>query len=114
MDMHIPQALFQNISVTEKEKQQLELIYVISTYKTLIELMLSLKAQDEQFVKKFQEQIKTLIESLSKEEQEALSTGMKKEQDIAMTDLLTMIGKSLTEVDRKQFLANIESLKTSV
>ena len=114
MDMHIPQALFTNISVTEKEKQQLELIYVISLYKTLIELMLSIKAQDEQFVKKFQEQIKTLIKSLSKEEQEALSIAMKKEQDIAMTDLLTMIGKSLTEVDRKQFLVNIESLKTSV
>ena len=86
----------------------------ISLYKTLIELMLSIKAQDEQFVKKFQEQIKTLIKSLSKEEQEALSIAMKKEQDIAMTDLLTMIGKSLTEVDRKQFLVNIESLKTSV
>ena len=114
MDMHIPQSLFQNISVTEKEKQQLEAIYIISSYKILVELLLSIKAHDEQFVKKFQEQIKTLIESLSKEEQEALSTGMKKEQDIAMTDLLTMIGKSLTEVDRKQFLANIKSLKTSV
>ena len=88
--------------------------YIISSYKILVELLLSIKAHDEQFVKKFQEQIKTLIESLSQEEQETLSTAMKKEQDIALTELLTIIGKSLTEVDRKQFLANIESLKTSV
>lgn len=106
--------VFQGTEITQDEKMAIQGIYQISAYKLLLELVLTLKAKDQKFVKRLNDLLEEAFASLEQSDKNHLVTVFTEQNKQQLKKLVMDIQENLPADTKNKITANIDKLQTNV
>jgi len=101
--------VFKDIEISDAEKNQLMGIYMISVYKLLIELLLTFKGNDKEFIKKINQFIDSNIVQLDAESREIFDKTVENQKNDILKKIIDITIEKVPQRIAAKIQANLSS-----
>lgn len=102
--------LFKGLEITENEEKQIKFIYLVQIYKSIVELLMTLKGKDKAFVDEFTKYLDVNVKSLDPETLSQFDKAMEDERSRIANSMTQTILETASEDQRKVIEENLKSI----
>lgn len=101
--------LFKGLEITEDEEKQIKFIYLVQIYKSIVELLMTLKGKDKVFVDEFTKYLDVNVKSLDQETLSHFDKAMEAERNRIVNSMVKTILATASEDQRKVIEENLKT-----
>ncbi len=101
--------VFEGLEITEDEEKQIKYIYLVQIYKSIIELLMTLKGKDKEFVEEFTKFLDAKIKSLDPENLSNFEVAMESERSRITNSMVKTILATASPDQRKIIEENLNN-----
>ncbi len=102
--------VFTGLEITEDEEKQIKFIYLVQIYKSIVELLMTLKGNDKAFVDEFIKFLDLSIKSLDAKTLSAFDNAMKDERSRIADSMTQTILATASEDQKKIIEENLKNI----
>lgn len=99
--------LFKGLEITEEEEKQIKFIYLVQIYKSIVELLITLKGGDKVFVDEFTKYLDVNVKSLDAETLSQFDKAMENERGRIIESMTQTILATASEDQKKAIEENL-------
>ncbi len=101
--------LFKGLEITEDEEKQIKFIYLVQIYKSIVELLITLKGKDKAFVDEFTKYLDANVKSLDPETLSHFDKAMEDERRRIVNSMTQTILTTASEYQKKIIEKNLKN-----
>jgi hypothetical protein len=102
--------LFKGLEITEEEEKQIKFIYLVQIYKSIVELLMTLKGKDKVFVNEFTKYLDANVKSFDRETLSNFDKAMENERNRIVNSMTKTILATASEDQRKIIQENLKNI----
>lgn len=102
--------IFKGLEITEDEEKTIKYIYLVQIYKSIVELLMTLKGKDKVFVEEFTKYLDTNVKSLDAETLSVFDKTMEDERSRIVNSMTQTILTTASEDQKKVIEENLKNI----
>ncbi len=106
--------VFSGLDISDEEKKTLIGLYTIESYKTMMELLLTLFGQKSEFHEKFSQFSREYISQLDIEQRKNIEETLKEQNNISLSHILNAFLSELPADEQEKLQKNLRQVNLSV